>query len=68
MAEAPHIVLVMTDQQRFDTIHKTGSTWMEPHTLDRLVRKGVCFRQLLRQRPFLRPPSWAAPIRDRLPI
>lgn len=39
----PHIVLVMTDQQRFDTIRETGAPWMETPVLDRLVREGVCF-------------------------
>lgn len=40
---APHIVLVMTDQQRFDTIGGTGAGWMETPTLDRLAREGVRF-------------------------
>ncbi|WP_127902912.1 sulfatase family protein [Solirhodobacter olei] len=39
----PHIVLVMTDQQRFDTIRETGASWMETPVLDRLVREGVYF-------------------------
>lgn len=43
MTAAPHIFLVITDQQRFDTIRETGSAWMETPTLDRLVREGVYF-------------------------
>lgn len=37
-AERPHIILVMTDQQRFDTINALGATHMDTPNLDRLVR------------------------------
>ena len=39
----PHIVLVMTDQQRFDTIRALGAGHMDTPNLDRLVREGVSF-------------------------
>lgn len=39
----PHIVLIMTDQQRFDTIRALGAGHMETPNLDRLVREGVSF-------------------------
>ena len=39
----PHIVLVMTDQQRFDTIRALGTTFAETPNLDRLARDGVSF-------------------------
>lgn len=39
----PHIVLVMTDQQRFDTIKALGAGHMDTPNLDRLVREGVSF-------------------------
>jgi len=39
----PHIVLVMTDQQRFDTIRELGAGHMNTPHLDRLVREGVSF-------------------------
>ncbi|WP_247445074.1 sulfatase-like hydrolase/transferase [Bradyrhizobium sp. 197] len=39
----PHIVLVMTDQQRFDTIAATGHPYMKTPNLDRLVREGIYF-------------------------
>ncbi len=42
-ARRPHIVLVMTDQQRFDTIRALGAGHMHTPTLDRLVREGVSF-------------------------
>lgn len=41
----PHIILIMTDQQRFDTIGAWGYEHMStPHT-DQLVQEGVSFRQ-----------------------
>lgn len=39
----PHIILVMTDQQRFDTIRALGAGHMDTPNLDRLVREGVSF-------------------------
>lgn len=39
----PHIVLVMTDQQRFDTIRALGADHMHTPNLDRLVQEGVSF-------------------------
>ncbi len=43
MSPAPHIILVMTDQQRFDTICALGASHMETPNLDRLAREGVVF-------------------------
>lgn len=42
-ADRPHIVLIMTDQQRFDTIRALGAGHMHTPNLDRLVREGVSF-------------------------
>lgn len=39
----PNIVLIITDQQRFDTINALGFPYMETPNLDRLVRAGVTF-------------------------
>ncbi|MCY4118357.1 MAG: sulfatase-like hydrolase/transferase [Caldilineaceae bacterium] len=39
----PNIVLIVTDQQRFDTIAALGFDFMETPNLDRLVREGVSF-------------------------
>lgn len=39
----PHIILVITDQQRFDTIRALGADWMDTPHLDRLAREGVVF-------------------------
>jgi arylsulfatase A-like enzyme len=37
----PNIILMITDQQRFDTIRALGFPYMDTPNLDRLVREGV---------------------------
>ncbi len=39
----PNIVLIITDQQRYDTIRALGYPWMDTPNLDRLVDEGVSF-------------------------
>ena len=39
----PNIILIMTDQQRFDSIAALGASWVDTPHLDRLVREGVTF-------------------------
>ena len=41
--ERPNILFVMTDQQRFDTIHALGNSDIHTPNLDRLVRRGLAF-------------------------
>ena len=41
----PNIVLVITDQQRYDTIAALGHPHVDTPNLDRLVREGVSFDQ-----------------------
>jgi len=41
----PNIFLIITDQQRFDTIRALGFDYMETPHLDRLVREGVSFSE-----------------------
>lgn len=43
MTKQPNIILIMTDQQRFDSIAALGASWMHTPNLDRLVREGVSF-------------------------
>jgi arylsulfatase len=44
MADArPNLILIITDQQRYDTIRQLGFEWMDTPHLDRLVREGVSF-------------------------
>ena len=44
-SEQPHIILIMTDQQRFDTVGAWGYDHMVTPNHDRLVREGISFRQ-----------------------
>lgn len=41
--ERPHIIFILTDQQRFDTIRALGFPYMDTPNLDRLVNEGVSF-------------------------
>jgi arylsulfatase A-like enzyme len=41
--EQPNIVMILTDQQRVDTIRSLGATHMETPNIDRLVEEGVTF-------------------------
>lgn len=43
MAERPNVLLIFTDQQRFDTIHALNNPVIRTPNLDRLVREGVAF-------------------------
>ncbi len=43
MPEQPNILLIFTDQQRWDTIHALGNPVIRTPTLDRLVRDGTAF-------------------------
>ena len=42
-ADRPHIIFIITDQQRFDTIRSLGYDYIDTPNLDRLVREGVTF-------------------------
>ena len=41
--QRPNIILIITDQQRFDTIRALGFPYMDTPNLDRLVQEGVTF-------------------------
>lgn len=41
--QQPNIILIITDQQRFDTIAALGFDYMETPNLDRLANEGVIF-------------------------
>ncbi len=40
----PNIILIMTDQQRADSIGALGAPWMQTPNIDRLVAEGTAFR------------------------
>jgi arylsulfatase A-like enzyme len=42
--DRPNVLLLMTDQQRFDTINAAGYHFMHTPNLDRLVREGCLYR------------------------
>lgn len=44
MARRPNILLIMTDQQRWDTLRCLGFEHMATPNIDALARRGVCFR------------------------
>lgn len=43
MARKPNILLLFTDQQRWDTIHALGNPYIQTPFLDRLVAEGTSF-------------------------
>jgi arylsulfatase len=43
MSDRPNILLLFTDQQRFDTIAALGNPYIQTPALDSLVREGVSF-------------------------
>ncbi|MHA1697443.1 MAG: sulfatase-like hydrolase/transferase [Promethearchaeota archaeon] len=43
MASKPNIVLIFTDDQRFDTIHALGNQTIHTPNIDRLVERGFTF-------------------------
>ena len=53
--ERPNIILIITDQQRFDTIRALGFPYVDTPNLDRLVNEGVTFTNALSPPPRARP-------------
>lgn len=43
--DRPNIILIMTDQQRADTIGALGAPWMHTPHLDRLAKEGAAFTE-----------------------
>jgi len=41
----PNLILIVTDQQRYDTIRALGASWMQTPALDRLAQNGVVLSQ-----------------------
>ena len=39
--DRPNIIIIITDQQRLDTINALGSEYVDTPNLDRLVHEGV---------------------------
>ena len=62
----PNVLLIITDQQRWDTLGYTGKTPCRTPNLDRLAREGVAFDRCLTSAP-LCSPSRAAIFTGRYP-
>ena len=43
MSTRPNVVFILTDDQRFDTIHALGNNEISTPNLDRLARRGAAF-------------------------
>ncbi|OHD73928.1 MAG: hypothetical protein A2177_06490 [Spirochaetes bacterium RBG_13_68_11] len=54
-AERPNILLIMTDQQRFDSLGCTGAHWVRTPSLDRLAADGVLFENCYATNPICTP-------------
>jgi arylsulfatase A-like enzyme len=51
----PNFLIVLTDQQRFDTIAAAGYPWMQTPNLDRLVNEGCLFKNAYTPNPICVP-------------
>lgn len=51
----PNILLVMTDQQRFDSLGCYGSTWTHTPVLDRMALEGIRFETCYANNPICTP-------------
>lgn len=54
-AVRPNILLIVTDDQRADTIHALGNQIIRTPNLDRLVSEGTVFRQAIAASPLCTP-------------
>jgi arylsulfatase A-like enzyme len=51
----PNFLIVLTDQQRFDTVSASGYPWMKTPNLDRLVHEGCFFKNAYTTNPICVP-------------
>ena len=63
----PNIILIITDQQRYDTINALGFPHMDTPNLDRLARQGLSFDNCHVTAPSSRPRAPASsPVTTRM--
>ena len=55
MSKRPNILWYCTDQQRFDTIHALGNSFVKTPVLDSLVKEGTSFTHTYCQSPICTP-------------
>ena len=58
-ARKTNILLIYTDQQRYDTICSLGNSVIETPNLDRLVSEGVAFTNATTPCPVCMPARWS---------
>ena len=58
-AARPNILLIYTDQQRYDTIRALGNSRIETPNMDRLVREGVAFTHSTTPSPVCMAARWS---------
>ncbi|NOU36126.1 MAG: sulfatase-like hydrolase/transferase [Kiritimatiellaceae bacterium] len=51
----PNFLIILTDQQRFDTLAAAGFPWMKTPNLDRLVHEGCLFKNAYTTNPICVP-------------
>lgn len=51
----PNILWICTDQQRYDTIHALGNSFIKTPNLDNFCKEGVVFTQAFSQNPLCQP-------------
>ena len=55
----PNILLIQTDQQRYNTIHALGNEKIETPNLDRLLKSGMAFKNSFVSAPACLPSRWS---------
>lgn len=55
MKKQPNIILITTDQQRFDTIGELAPKWMRTPHMDYLAKKGLYFKNAYTENPICVP-------------
>ncbi len=55
MSKQPNLLLITTDQQRWDTLSLYGTPGYKTPVLDRLARKGLCFTRTYTSSPICTP-------------
>jgi arylsulfatase A-like enzyme len=56
--EKPNILLILTDQQRWDTMAAAGNACMKTPNLDRLVRESTLFSSAYTPAPVCGITAW----------
>jgi arylsulfatase len=55
LKKRPHILLIMTDQQRFDSLGCYGADWVRTPNLDKLAQEGAVFENCYVNNPICTP-------------